>query len=116
MGKKHHESNLLLTEPRPETFKLLTHLEKKNKSYFDMNRIEIESWSVILQMIQSGLGCGLVPDFLIKGNKHLSNIGEQLKIPHLQYETVCFYPHQKNLGFAAKKFLSLLKQSYKHAQ
>jgi len=112
IGKKKCESNLLTTEPRPETIKLLSHLRKKQSSYFKYNHLEIESWSVILQMIQSGLGYGLIPDFLVPKNKSLIDIGNQIELPKLPYEIVFFHSGDQSIDFPLKKFIPYLLQSF----
>ena len=112
LGKKQSELNLLLTEPRPETQQLLSFLERKHPTLLDLNSIEIESWSIIWQMIQAGLGKGLVPDFMSAKTKGIENFSASLKLPSLKYDIICFYKKQHAKKFPLKKFLPYLKQYF----
>jgi LysR family transcriptional activator of glutamate synthase operon len=82
----------------------------KFKQFYQKNRmknhiIEIESWEVINRFVQSGLGVGLIPDFILDSlpnNKfHVVDLG--IKFP--EYELKCFYRDEIYLAKSTKVFL-----------
>ncbi|MGZ3790235.1 MAG: LysR family transcriptional regulator [Bacteriovorax sp.] len=82
----------------------------KFKQHYQKNRlknqiVEIESWEVISRFAQSGMGIGLIPDFILESsftNKlHIVDLG--IKFPH--YELKCFYREEKYLSRNTQAFL-----------
>ena len=64
IGKQNGSDKLLLaTQERPETILF-------KKSYDSLGTyVEIESWSTIINLAKTVYGKGLVPDFLVPGEK-----------------------------------------------
>lgn len=100
-GKK-QSNTYLVTEGRPETILLRKALSNEN----DIRFLELESWTVIKDFVNSGHGIGLIPDYMM-GSKDKKNI---IDIDNFSatYKTVIIYS-KNNLSTAAKKFISLLK-------
>ena len=83
----------------------------KFKQYYQKNKLknqvaEIESWEVISRFAQSGMGVGLIPDFILESsfaNKlHVIDLG--IKFP--QYELKFFFREEKYLSRNTQAFLS----------
>ena len=82
----------------------------KFKHFYQKNRlenqiIEVESWEVITRFIQSNMGIGLIPDYIIEsvlGTK-LYPVDIGLKLP--QYELKCFYRQEQYLTRNSRLFL-----------
>lgn len=108
LGAKKHAPQLLITEERPETLKLINCLQKINSPLLN-NVIQIESWNLILNFVESGLGIGLLPDFIVNKNNRLKCFNEELKIPPINYQVVIFYPKEQELSLPTKKFIEILK-------
>ena len=108
-GKMSIEDSFILTESRPETEQLRKHHQKvfeKPLSVF----MEVESWELIYQFAQKGLGVGYVPDFIIRSGKE----DQQIKqfIYEFKYELCLFQLKGRSLSKAGEAFYHELKDYF----
>jgi DNA-binding transcriptional LysR family regulator len=84
----------------------------KFKHFYQKNRltnqiIEITSWEVIFRFIQSGLGIGLVPDFILDTALFKKNYIVELDLKLPTYELKYFFREEKYLSRNSRVFLDL---------
>lgn len=70
--------------------------------------IEVESWEVIARLVQSGLGVGLLPDYILRNsqNKNMYEIKSDLVLP--SFELKLFFRSAKTLPRNCKIFQDFL--------
>ena len=85
-GSKNAPSRLLTTGPRPEVIDLKKQIVEKSFS----SEVEIESWSTIYSLVNSGYGIGLLPDFMIRGDKSLMNYNNIFNYRSIEYDIISF--------------------------
>ena len=82
----------------------------KFKQFYQKNKlanqvVEIESWEVISRFTQSGMGIGLIPDFILDSpyshNLHIVDLGQKLP----GYELKCFFKEEKFISRNTRLFL-----------
>ncbi|MDA8792639.1 LysR family transcriptional regulator [Bacteriovoracaceae bacterium] len=106
VGNSSSQDRLIMTEDRPETILFRKSLVKNRKIIFD-SEIQVESWSTILDLVETGYGYGLLPDFMIKNTK-LNNISEKRKLQRPSYEIVYFAKEVSMNNGIVKSFCNLL--------
>ncbi|MFK8137039.1 MAG: LysR family transcriptional regulator [Bdellovibrionales bacterium] len=103
------QKNLLTTASRPETESLLDFLDKKDiKNTFFRRKIQIQSWTTIKELVLSGYGYGLIPDFMISQTEMDNFKIKPKRILPLQYKIVSFWKPGKISDFH-KNFISMMK-------
>ena len=103
-GTKSSLERLLITEERPETKLLRKAFEKEVSDQV----IEIESWSVIRELVKSGFGRGYLPDFMTKDLK-LEDYTKEFNIRKSPYSVIAFKREGSESPLVAR-FLEYLKQ------
>ena len=107
-GLEKSENRLLVTEQRPETILFKDSYYKKHN---DITEIEIQSWNTIYELVKSGYGKGLLPDYLLDV-PNIVDFSSKEKLKKPSYEIICFM--KKNTrSSTVQKFIKFLSASIK---
>jgi len=70
-----------------------------------MIKEELDSWEVVARFVEAGMSCGLLPDYLLEGNRYPGISPWQKKFPSIAYEVVAIYPKGSKLSRTARAYL-----------
>lgn len=103
-GTKQILNRLIISEDSYEDNLLLSHLKKKRKTIPPV--IEVLSWEVIANMIEQGLGEGILPDYVARryGLRPVS-----VDIPAIPYKIIAISSKNKGLSRNARMFIDLMQ-------
>ncbi|MNL51695.1 LysR substrate binding domain protein [compost metagenome] len=74
--------------------------------------MKVESWDVIARMAESGLGVGLIPDFVVAGHKDLKVIPALEKMSgKIKYKIYLIHNGDHQLSRNAKALLEFISKS-----
>ena len=96
----------VLTRPRPETAVLAVAYRKKFKKELPILH-EVDSWNLVKEVVKSGEGIGLVPDFALSGERGLKKLPWHLPVA---YDLVVIHRLHEPLSRAGGIFIELLKE------
>jgi DNA-binding transcriptional LysR family regulator len=113
-GRMLNDDSFILTESRPETEQLKKHFQKEQKRPLPVF-MEVESWDLIYQFAQKGLGIGYVPDFVMRPGKEAQRIRSQ-SIHESRYELCFLQTKGRSLSRAADAFYQELKEFLEGSQ
>ncbi len=100
-----NEQEFIITESRPETIALKKHFLRKTKNDLPV-LMEVDSWEIINQFAQKGIGIGYVPDFVLKANKILIHPS----IPKINYDLLVIQNKGQRPSKVGSLFISDLIQ------
>jgi DNA-binding transcriptional LysR family regulator len=100
------KTRFLVGDKGPEVLAIRAEFKKKKDS---PQFIEIQSWSICADLAERGLGTALLPDFIVKSRKHLTQVQTAFKLP--RYELCAIFRALDTLSPVSRKFLSQFSQS-----
>lgn len=103
----------LITETRPETQNLKEHYRTKHAAELPVLFV-LDSWELILQAVGSGLGLGLVPDFILMKHKN-RNVRPRKNSVKNRYRLVVVTRKNETLSQNTKIFLELVSDQIRNA-
>lgn len=96
-----NKKQFLVGDKGSEVLALRSNLKKSN---LQPRFLEIQSWSIIADLAESGLGIGLFPDFILKARKaRLTQIHTDILLP--RYELLAIFRSQNSLSPVSQAFL-----------
>lgn len=106
--KKPASLPFILSEDRNETHRFQQ--DYKEKFGKDLNLLmHVSSWVVIANLVEEGLGIGLLPDYIARNRgKNLKTY--DLELPPISYKMVAISPKSHSLSRQASAFLDLFKE------
>lgn len=102
----------IFTEPKPEVYSLKNSYQKYYSKELSTH-MEVTSWEVIVNLILSNVGAGLIPDYLAQ----VPYRAPLLRLSKLQYEPFPYvlyavYPKGEELSKNSQLFLKCFKEVY----
>ncbi len=104
-GPKGANDRLIISEDSNEDHKILQHLKASGQKI--PPTVAVLSWEVIANMVQQGLGIGILPDYVAKQHKLKA---AQIKFPTIPYTIIAIWSDKKDLPRNAKMFVELIRK------
>lgn len=95
---------LIISPDAREDNQLLSHLKKNG--YPIPPLIEILSWEVIAQMVEQGLGMGMLPDYVAERHQFQS---VAIPLPKVSYHLIAIWSKTRGLSRNARMFINFIK-------
>lgn len=102
---KSSDDRLIISEESNEDQLIINYLKEKKGKIPSI--LSVLSWEVIANMVQQGLGMGIIPDYVAKRH-HLVPV--RFAIPSIPYQIIAIWSQNKELSRNAKMFIELMQK------